>query len=152
VLPVTAPRPSTNRELIVRLPQTPYVHARTTQPLVGQSHSPSAPDPVRPAHSHVGHRHRGPPASDQPALARWFRRCATVAATVAPWRPGEPQDRACGWDQQRQQVPAWSPRWRQPPCARPATPALDPPARKAAVARSASAARVGSARPQLLPR
>jgi hypothetical protein len=72
VLPVMAPRPSTNRELVVRSPRTPYVHVRIARPLVGQSRAPSASDLARPTRSHVGPRRRGPSASDQPAHARWF--------------------------------------------------------------------------------
>jgi hypothetical protein len=91
-LPVTSQCPSTNRKLVVHPPRTPYVHAGTTQPRVGQSHTPPAPDPARPACSHVGHCHRGPPASDQPAHSRWLCCRATAAATAAPWRPREPRD------------------------------------------------------------
>jgi hypothetical protein len=42
VSPVMTPRPSTNRELIVSRPRTPYVHVGTVQPRVGQSRAPSA--------------------------------------------------------------------------------------------------------------
>jgi hypothetical protein len=48
----------------------------------------------RPARLLVGHRRRGPPVSDQPAHAYWFHRRATAAAAAAPWRHGEPRNRA----------------------------------------------------------
>jgi hypothetical protein len=128
-------------------------------PLLSTSEPPNrasaraALDPTRPACSHVGHHHRGPPASDQPANTRWFRRRATVTAAAAHMTPrGTARSGARGWVQQRQQVPAWSPRRWQPSRARPATPALDTLARKAAVARSSSVGRAGSARPQPLSR
>jgi hypothetical protein len=94
-MPVTAPRPSANRELVVRPPRTPSIHVGTAWPRIGPNLALSAPDPARPARSHVGHRRRGPPTSDQPAHARWFCHRATVIATAALWRPGEPRDRAC---------------------------------------------------------
>jgi hypothetical protein len=43
VLPETVPRPSANRELVVRPPRTPSVHAGTSQSRVGQSRAPSSP-------------------------------------------------------------------------------------------------------------
>jgi hypothetical protein len=71
---------------------------------VGQSRAPSSPDLARPVRSHVSHRRRGSPASDQLAHARWFCRCVTAAT---PWRPRGTASGACGRDQQRQHVPAW---------------------------------------------
>jgi hypothetical protein len=85
------------------------------------------PDPARPARSHVGHRRRGPPASDQPVHARWFRRRATVAAAAAHGARG---DREIG-------------RSRTGPAAA---------AGSCTVATPVAAARAGSARPQPLPR
>jgi hypothetical protein len=76
---------------------------------------------------------RGPPASDQPAHARWFRRRATVAATASPWRPGEQQDRACA------DGTSSDSKFLHGRHADGSRHALDPQARKAAVARLASA-------------
>jgi hypothetical protein len=39
---VTTPRPSTNRELVVHRPRTPFVHAGTAPPRVGQSRALSS--------------------------------------------------------------------------------------------------------------
>jgi hypothetical protein len=60
-------------------------------PMSDKAAPPPAPDPTRPTCSHVRHRRRGPPASDQCAHAHWFRRRATAAT---PWRPRKPRDRA----------------------------------------------------------
>jgi hypothetical protein len=77
---------------------------RLVWPGVDQSRAPSAPDPARPTRSHVSHRRRIPPVSDQPAHARWFCRRATATTPWCPW--GTARSSTCGRDQQRQHVPA----------------------------------------------
>jgi hypothetical protein len=125
----------------------------TSKPRVGQSHALSASDPAWPARSLVGHRRRGPTLVGSTLPRALVPSSHNRCSRRSPMAPrGTARSGVCEWDQQRQQVHAWSPCRRQPPRARPATPMLDPPAHKAVVARSASAARARSARPQPLPR
>jgi hypothetical protein len=71
---------------------TPRPH-QLAWPRVGHSRAPSTPDLARLVRSHVSHRRRGPPVSDQPARACWFCRRATV---VTPWHPrGTARSGAC---------------------------------------------------------
>jgi hypothetical protein len=140
---MTAPRLSANRELIVRPPQIPYVHAGTARPRVGQSRAPSSlahllarrlePRPVRAAcrttpswSARVGSAR--PCALVPPSCNRCSRR-----SPMAPW--GTTRSGACRQGQQRQQFlhdhralgqrrPCWIRQpARLPSCARPAPPA-----------------------------
>jgi hypothetical protein len=135
---VTSLRPSVSRELVVRHPWTPFVHVGTARPRISQSHAVSMPDPTRHACSHVRHRRRGPPTHVGSVVAQPLQ---------SPQPHGIPGNREIGRARMGPAAAAGSYMVATPavaPRARPAMPALDPPARKAIVTRSGSATRAGS--------
>ena len=114
---MTAPRLSTNRELVVRLPLTFYVHARTARPRVGQSHAPSSPARLaarRPQPCPVHARSRKTRALACQPSSSWSARVRSARPRVLvlpsrnrcnPMAP--PRNREIGrvrWDQQREYV------------------------------------------------
>jgi hypothetical protein len=115
VLPVMALRQSANRELFVRLPWNPYVHAGTARPCIGQSLAPPTPDTARPARSHVRQSRTPVRAGSHQthvlacqASPLWSARIGSVCprALVPPscnrCNPMAPKETtrsgACGWD------------------------------------------------------
>jgi hypothetical protein len=152
VLPVLAPRPSTNRKLIVHLPRTPYVHAGTAWPRVGQSRAPSSlarPVVRRPEPCPVLARSRQTRALACQPSPSWFTRIGSARprALVLSLRnrcnPMAPPGNRIGRMRTGPAAAACS-------CtANPQGP-LDPPSRKVVVAGSTNTAYARSTRPQLM--